>query len=148
MNGGGRVPGSVTTGDTESIFLAMKTARDLEEERREAEGKWEVVIPGTAHPTFLKACHYLSLKAVVVSAGKDGIADPEAMESALIGRMILLVCPAPCFPYGMVDPVPDIARIALKHGLLLHVDACMGGFVLPFLKELGHPQTPCKAGVP
>lgn len=138
MNGGRGITGSVTTGGTESIFLALKTARDLASAERNTETKWEVVVPGTAHPAFLKACHFLSLKAVVVDPGEDGKADPQAMESAITDRTILLVCSAPCFPYGVVDPVPRIACIALKHRLLLHVDACMGGFVLPFMEELGH----------
>ncbi len=106
-------------------------------DRKIPHGKF--VLPETAHPAFLKACHYLGLKAVIVPVGEDKRADPLAMQDAITGSTILLVCSAPCYPYGVVDPVGDIGRIARKHNLLFHVDACMGGFMLPFLEELGYP---------
>jgi len=98
----------------------------------------EVILPETAHPAFLKACHYLSLKAVVVPVSEDGKADPEAMCEAITPQTILLAASAPCFPYGVVDPVKELGKIALRHKVLLHVDACMGGFMLPFMEELGY----------
>ena len=60
------------------------------------------------------------------------------MEKAITDRPFMLACSAPCFPYGVVDPVVDIGEIARKHKVLFHVDACMGGFMLPFLEDLGY----------
>jgi glutamate/tyrosine decarboxylase-like PLP-dependent enzyme len=139
MHGNKHVSGSVTTGGTESIFMALNVARERARELSGDQVQFEVVLPETAHPAFLKACHYLSLKPVVVPAGKDGRADPVAMEKKITPRTILLVASAPCFPYGVVDPVKELGRIASRHRLLLHVDACMGGFMLPFLEDLEYP---------
>lgn len=139
MHGGDHISGNITSGGTESIFLALKVARDKAREERGESDRYEVILPDTAHPAFLKACHYLSLKAVVVSTDKGGQVDPEAMERAITESTILMAASAPCFPYGVVDPVPELARIARKHHLLFHVDACMGGFMLPFLEELEYP---------
>jgi sphinganine-1-phosphate aldolase len=138
MHGGSHVCGSMTTGGTESIFLALKVARDLALESGKKEAPFEVLLPATAHPAFIKACHYLSLKAVLVPVEESGRANPYAMEGAISSRTILMAASAPCFPYGVVDPVRRLGEIALKHRLLLHVDACMGGFMLPFMEELGY----------
>lgn len=138
MHGDRHMTGSISTGGTESIFLALTAAR---EQAREQFGEYiqaEVILPETAHPAFIKGCQYLSLKAVVVPVNRDGIADPEAMEAAITPHTILLAASAPCFPYGVLDPVKELGKIALRHKLLLHVDACMGGFMLPFLEDLGY----------
>lgn len=139
MHGTRGVTGSATTGGTESIFLALKVARELARERGDERIPFEVILPETIHPAFLKACHFLSLKAIRVPVGEDKRADPGAMEKAINKRTILLCCSAPCFPYGVIDPVSRIGQLAKKHGLLLHVDACMGGFMLPFLEASGYP---------
>ena len=139
MHGNHQVAGNITSGGSESIFLALKVARDFAGEKGPENVTWEVILPETSHPAFLKSCHYLGLKVVVVPVGIDKRADVIAMERAITSRTILLACSAPCFPYGVVDPVSDIANIARKHELFFHVDACMGGFMLPFLEELGYP---------
>jgi glutamate/tyrosine decarboxylase-like PLP-dependent enzyme len=139
VHGDRHVAGSVTTGGTESIFLSMKVARDLAMEKGKKDLPFEVILPETAHPAFLKASHYLSLKPVIVPVDSNFQADPVAMENAIHPNTILLACSAPCFPCGVLDPVRRLGKIALKHGLLLHVDACMGGFMLPFMEDLGYP---------
>jgi glutamate/tyrosine decarboxylase-like PLP-dependent enzyme len=138
MHGDTRVAGNVTTGGTESIFLALNVAREISRERFGNEVRTEVVLPETAHPAFLKACNYLSLKPVLVPVDRDGKADAEATEAAITPNTIMLVASAPCYPYGTVDPIGALGKIALRHKLLLHVDACMGGFMLPFLEDLGY----------
>jgi len=138
MHGKKSVTGNVTTGGTESIFLALKVARDLAREKSGEEFPFEVVLPETIHPAFLKACHILSLKPILVPVREDKRADPEAMQMAINSKTILLACSAPCFPYGVIDPVSRIGQIAKKQHLLFHVDACMGGFFLPFLEDTGH----------
>lgn len=139
LHGDRHVAGSVTTGGTESIFLALQVAREQAREKYGDEVQAEVILPETAHPAFLKGCQYLSLKPVVIPVTEDGKADPEAMEAIITPYTILLVASAPCFPYGVVDPVKELGKIARRHKLLLHVDACMGGFMLPFLEDLGYP---------
>ncbi len=138
MHGDSKVAGSVTTGGTESIFLALKVARQAAVETGKNEGPFEVILPETAHPAFLKACHYLSLKAVVVPVDGQMMADPGAMQDAINENTIMLACSAPCFPCGVVDPVRRLGKVAQKYHLLLHVDACMGGFMLPFMEDLGY----------
>jgi sphinganine-1-phosphate aldolase len=139
MHGNHQTAGNITSGGSESIFLALKVARDSADEKDTGNNLREVVLPETTHPAFLKACHYLGLKAVVVPVGVDKKADVNAIEEAINSKTILLACSAPCFPYGVVDPVSEIGRIARKHKLFFHVDACMGGFMLPFLEDIGYP---------
>ncbi len=138
MHGDQLVAGSVTTGGSESIFLALKVACEHANDRHTENTRREIVIPETAHPAFLKACHYLGLKAVIVPVGNDKRADMATMQRAITSSTIMMACSAPCFPYGVVDPVRDIARVACKHNLLFHVDACMGGFMLPFMEDVGY----------
>jgi sphinganine-1-phosphate aldolase len=138
MHGNRQVAGNVTTGGTESIFLALKVAREQARKRPGNEIKGEVILPKTSHPAFLKACSYLSLKPVMVPVNEEGRADPEAMEEAITPQTILMAASAPCFPFGVVDPIEELGKIALKNRLLFHVDACMGGFMLPFMEELGY----------
>ncbi|MBE9517053.1 MAG: aspartate aminotransferase family protein, partial [Bacteroidetes bacterium] len=123
---------------TESIFLALTVAREEARERFGDNVPGEVILPETAHPAFLKGCQYLSLKPVVVPVSEDGKADPEAMKQAITHRTILMAASAPCFPYGVVDSIKEVGKIATKHKLLFHVDACMGGFMLPFMEDLGY----------
>ncbi len=138
VHGGKGVVGNVTTGGTESIFLALKVARDMAREKRGYNKRFEVVVPDTIHPAFLKACDHLFLKAVCIPVEEDKRADPAAMEKAISQDTIMLACSAPCYPYGVVDPVAQIGEVAKKNKLLFHVDACMGGFMLPFLEDLGY----------
>jgi glutamate/tyrosine decarboxylase-like PLP-dependent enzyme len=133
--------GKLTSGGTESLFLAVQVARD---HAREARGIAEprIVLPTTAHPAFAKACHYLDVDELRVPVGADGRADVAATAAALDARTALVVGSAPCYPFGVVDPVPELAALAAEHGVLCHVDACLGGWLLPFLERLGEPVPP------
>ncbi len=132
-----KVCGSVTSGGTESIVLAMKAYRD----RARARGvrRPEILAPSTAHPAFDKAARWLGMRIVRVPARPDGIADVAAMRRALGRRTAVVVGSAPCFPYGLVDPVAELSEMARARGAGFHTDACLGGFVLPFARRLGHP---------
>jgi glutamate/tyrosine decarboxylase-like PLP-dependent enzyme len=129
--------GSFTTGGTDSITMAVKACRD----RAAAAGMdtigAEIVVPETAHPAFNKAAHLMNLTVIRVPVGRDFKADPDAMAGAVTERTIMIVGSAPCFPYGLVDPIPEIAAIAEKRSLWCHVDACVGGYFLPFAEQLG-----------
>ena len=132
------VVGTVTSGGTESILLAMKAYRDWARKRR-GNGEPNVVAPTTAHVAFDKAAQYFGIDLRRVPVGVDCRADVEAMESAIDGNTVALVGSAPTFPHGVIDPIEPLADIARHHGIGMHTDACLGGFVLPFARTLGYP---------
>jgi len=140
LNGDDEVVGNFTSGGTESIILAVKTARDYFRARRPEIREPEIILPVTAHAAFQKAAHYLCLKPVLVPVDPETFkADPEAVRQAITPNSILLVGSSVSYAHGVVDPIRDLGEIALEHGLLLHVDACMGGFLLPYFRRLGAP---------
>ena len=136
----GASAGSLSSGGTESIFLAVQTARD----HARAMGNMDpqLVCAETAHPAFAKACKYLDVAQVRTPVTPDGRADPAAIEAALTDDTALLVVSAPCYPYGVVDPVTEVAAMAAERDILCHVDACLGGWMLPFWEELGEDVQP------
>ncbi|MFZ0548375.1 MAG: aminotransferase class V-fold PLP-dependent enzyme, partial [Candidatus Promineifilaceae bacterium] len=134
--------GSVTSGGTESNLLAVKTARDQAAERKQVPGTPEIVMPVTAHASFDKAAHYFGLKAVRTHIGPDFRADVAGMRAAIGEKTVLLVASAPSYVHGVIDPVEEIGKLALEFDLPLHIDSCMGGFMLPFLEQAGYPLPP------
>ncbi len=140
LRGDQGVVGHVTSGGTESIILAVKTARDKARAERPHIHTPEIVLPQTAHASFHKAAHYLGLKPVVTSFDTHTYrADVGAMRLAINENTILLVASAPCYSQGVIDPIAEIGALALEKGLLFHVDACVGGLHLSFMRKLGHP---------
>ena len=148
LGGHGEAAGNMTSGGTESILMAVKTARDWARARKPSVTAPEMILPATAHPAFEKAAHYFSVKPVHVPVKPDFRADPEASRCAITPNSILVVGSAPSYPQGVVDPIPELARIAQQNGLLFHVDACVGGFMLPFIRRLGYPVPDFDFGVP
>ncbi|WP_201294955.1 MULTISPECIES: aspartate aminotransferase family protein [unclassified Nocardiopsis] len=139
LGGDGTTPGIFTSGGTESIMLAVKAARDARSGGgpggKAGRGRGEVVLPVSAHPAFRKACHYLGLETVTVPVDPDSLrALPDAVAGALSPRTALVVASAPSYPHGVVDPVAGIAALAAERGVPCHVDACVGGWVLPWLE--------------
>jgi glutamate/tyrosine decarboxylase-like PLP-dependent enzyme len=133
--------GSISSGGTESIFLAVQVARDqAREERGIAEPRLVTAI--TAHPAFAKAAHYLDIEQVFVPVRGDGRMDTDALANTVDERTGLVVGSAPCYPYGVIDDIPTIAGIAAEHGALCHVDACLGGWLLPWFEQIGEPVPP------
>lgn len=135
---GGAATGSMTSGGTESVLMAMKAARDWARVHRPGATTPTVIVPVSAHPAFDKAAHTLGVSLVKVPLGADLRADVAAMAAAIDADTILLVGTAFTFPHGVVDDIPAIATLAAARGLLCHVDACLGGFVLAFAAEAGH----------
>ncbi len=133
--------GSCTSGGTESLFLAVYTAREVARSERGIDHP-TVVAAETVHPAVAKACHYLGLELVRTPVAADLRADPERIAAAIDDRTALVVGSAPCYPYGVIDPIPAIAAIAASRGVLCHVDACLGGWMLPFMERLGHQVPP------
>ena len=139
FGGDNRCCGSMTSGGTESLLMAVKTYRDWAREKFPHIKEPEMVIPSSAHPSFDKAADYFGVKAVKVPVDKNTHrADVKAMENALTGNTILMVGSACDFPRGVVDPITELAPIAQERGIGMHVDGCLGGFMLPFVKKLGY----------
>ena len=130
--------GSFTSGGTESIICAVKAARDWARTHRPAITRPRMVLPVTAHAAFHKAAHYLCLEVDLVDVDPDTFeAAPEAMAAAITDDTILLVGSAPSYAHGVCDDIEGIGQLALERGLLLHVDACMGGWYLPYARRAG-----------
>jgi sphinganine-1-phosphate aldolase len=138
LHGDDNVVGNMTTGGTESLLMAVKTARDYAHAMRKI-SKPEIVLPISAHPAFEKAAEYFDVKLVHVLTREDFRADASAMEAAVTPNTIMLVGSAPSYPQGVVDPIAELAQVAVRHNVLLHVDACVGGMMLPFVRKLGYP---------
>lgn len=136
--GDDQVAGSVTTGGTESILMAIKAARDWGRVTRPEVEQPEMIIPVTAHPAWNKAAHYLGLKIVTVPVDEDFRADIPAMKSAITDNTIILGGTAVTYPHGVVDPIDKLGELAQACNLWLHVDACLGGLILPFVKRAGY----------
>ncbi|MET9823352.1 MULTISPECIES: pyridoxal phosphate-dependent decarboxylase family protein [Streptomyces] len=140
--------GTFTSGGTESILLAVKTARDHARAERGVD-RPELLLPSTAHAAFHKAAHYLGLDPVVVPVDPVTFrADASATAAAITDRTALVVVSAPSYAHGVMDPVPQVAAAAAEHGVLCHVDACIGGWDLPFLARTGRPVEPFGLSVP
>jgi sphinganine-1-phosphate aldolase len=131
------IVGTVTSGGTESILLAMKAYRDWAREEKGI-SEPEIIIPSTAHAAFTKAGDYFGIKITRIPVGEDFRADVRATREAINGQTIALVGSAPPFPHGIVDPVEELSALALEHELGFHTDACLGGFILPWAEKLGY----------
>jgi len=129
--------GSFTSGGTESLFLAMKTARDAKGAARP-----NAVMPVTAHASLDKHGHYLGIEVRRTPMRGDFRADLEALASAIDADTVLLVGSAPGYTHGVFDPLPEMGALAQQRELWLHVDACWGGFLSPFAKQIGYPVPP------
>ena len=130
--------GSLSSGGTESILLAMKTYRD---QARETRGitRPEMLAPLSAHPAFDKAAHYFGFKPVRIPVGPDYRADVRAMRKAITRNTAVIIGSAPSFPHGIIDPIEELSELARERGIGFHTDACLGGFVLPWARRLGYP---------
>lgn len=135
------VCGTISSGGTESILLAMRTYRDQGRAERGISDP-EVVVPVSAHAAFDKAAHYFGLRLVPVRLGTGFKADVAAAEEAITKNTVALVASAPGFPHGVIDPVEELSELARRKRIGCHVDCCLGGFVLPWAERLGYPVPP------
>lgn len=142
VHGGDEVVGTVTSGGTESILLAVQAARDA----RPDVVAPVMIVPTTIHAAFHKAAHYFGVQRMAVDVDPVSYrADPAAMARAMdehADRVVLVAASAPSYAHGVVDPIGSIAAETRRRGLRLHVDACIGGWVLPWAERLGHPVEP------
>jgi sphinganine-1-phosphate aldolase len=140
--------GTLTSGGTESILLAVKAARDRAKKTRPWILSPEIVVPKTIHVAFDKAAHYFGLKIRHAPVRADLRVNVEAMKK-LIGRnTVLVAASAPQYPHGVIDPIPEVAALAADKGIPMHVDACVGGFMLPWLERAGVAVAPWDFRVP
>ncbi|MEM2458567.1 MAG: aspartate aminotransferase family protein [Archaeoglobaceae archaeon] len=138
MHGDEQVAGTFTFGGTESVFLAVKAARDNFLLKKGSITIPEIVMPVTGHPCYDKAAEYMGLRVKRVRIDERTFtADPDAINEAITEDTAMIVGSTPNWPFGTIDPIKDLASIAVDKGIWLHVDACVGGFVLPFMKKLG-----------
>lgn len=133
--------GTMSSGGTESIFLAVHTAREHARQHRGVTAP-RLVAADTIHPAFAKACHYLGVELVLTPHGADKRADPQRVAEAIDDRTALVVGSAPCYPFGVIDPIPELAGLAAERDILCHVDACLGGWLLPWWERLGEDVPP------
>jgi len=131
------IVGTVSSGGTESILLAMKTYRDWAKEEKGITEP-EIIVPSTAHAAFTKAGEYFRIKIIRIPVGADFRADVPETRKAINENTIALVGSAPPFPHGIVDPIEELSEMARQHELGFHTDACLGGFILPWAEKLGY----------
>ena len=142
LGGSGQdVCGTVSSGGTESIMLAMKTYRDWAREKKGIT-KPEMIIPVTAHAAFDKASEYFNIKVIHIPVDANFRADVNAAKKAITANTVVMVGSAPSFPHGAIDPIAELSELARQHNIGFHTDACLGGFVLPWAEKLGYPVPP------
>ena len=131
--------GSITSGGTDSITMAIKAARDYHRSKHPSPAiqKLNIVAPFSAHPAFDKAARMMDLELRRIACGPNLLADPAAMSAAIDANTMMIVGSAPCFPYGLIDPIVALGQIAERENKWLHVDACVGGYIAPFVRMNG-----------
>ena len=139
LHGGADARGAMTTGGTESIFLAVKAARDTAAKGGRTAARPNIVLALSAHPAFDKAAHFLGLDTIRTPLAADFRADPAAIAAAIDADTVMVVASAPAYPHGVMDPIGAVAAIAAERGVWMHVDACVGGYIAPFAAKLGAP---------
>jgi glutamate/tyrosine decarboxylase-like PLP-dependent enzyme len=147
LNAPENADGCMTSGGTESILMAVMSARNRARAERGVTEP-ELLAPVTAHPAFAKAAKYLGLQLRQIPIDADLRADVGAAERMIGEQTALLVGSAPNYPFGTVDPIPELAGLAAERGISFHTDSCLGSFLLPFLERLGHPVPPFDFRVP
>ena len=146
LGGDDRAGGFITTGGTESNLAAMRIARNLGRGRTDEP---EVIAPVTMHFSFRLGAELMGIRLVEIDVD-DATWLPriEDVERAITPRTVGLVCSAPGGSFGVLDPVEAFAELAHRTGLYLHVDAAFGGFILPFMRDLGHDIPPFDLSLP
>lgn len=147
LGGGAASGGTFTSGGSESIFLALMAARNKARAQRGVT-KPNIVLPNSAHLTFDRAAEALGMEARRVPIGADLRADVEAMAARMDADTVAVVGSAPNYPFGTFDPIARLAALAAERGIWMHVDACVGGFLAPYVRRLGHDVPAFELSVP
>lgn len=136
-----QICGSISSGGTESILLAMKSYRDWARDTKNITQP-NIIAPTTAHPAFDKAGNYFGIKVIRVPVDENFKANPAAMKRKINWDTIAMVGTAGTYPHGVIDPIPELSEIARRHKIGFHTDGCLGGFILPWAEKLGYKVTP------
>src|SRR5579872_5040384 len=131
------VCGVITFGGTESLINPLLAYRDQARAEKDI-SEPEVIVPVTAHPALDKGAHLLGIKLVKAPLRDDWLVDVDWVRDNVTARTIALVGSAANYAHGLIDPIEQLSEIALEHGLGLHVDGCLGGFILPWGRRLGY----------
>jgi glutamate/tyrosine decarboxylase-like PLP-dependent enzyme len=136
--------GAITSGGTDSITMAIKTARDFARATKGLTRQGNIVLPVSAHPAFDKAAHLMDLeiRRIPLKDDESYEADHRAMAGACDEQTIMLVGSAPNFPHGIIDPIEALGEVAASKDIWLHTDACVGGYFAPFARMNGVPVPP------
>ncbi|MET0311306.1 MAG: aspartate aminotransferase family protein [Burkholderiaceae bacterium] len=137
LHGTPGVCGVVTSGGTESCLLAVKTYRDMARALRGVR-KPEMIIPPTAHVAWFKASEYFGVKIRLLPLAPDLRADAGKLARLVNRNTVMILGSAPEYPHGLIDPIAAMGEISQARGVPLHVDACVGGLILPFMEMNGH----------
>ncbi len=137
LHGSEDARGTITSGGTDSITMAVKAARDYARNEKGLTGPANLVAPYSAHPAFDKAARLMDIEVRRIPVGPDLLADVPSMAEAADDHTIMLVGSAPSFPYGLIDPIGALSEMAVDRALWLHVDACVGGYIAPFVRMNG-----------
>jgi sphinganine-1-phosphate aldolase len=142
--------GAITSGGTDSITMAIKTARDFARAKGGPATGHNIVIPRSGHLAFHKAAHLMDIEVRNVPLKADGSyeADVDAMAAAVDAGTIMMIGSAPNFPHGIIDPITTLGEVAEAKGVWLHVDACVGGYFAPFARMNGVPVPEFDFAVP
>jgi sphinganine-1-phosphate aldolase len=141
------VCGTVTSGGSESIYNALFVYREW---ARKEKGitQPEMVVPNTIHPAFFKSGHYMGIKLIPAPVNENFEADVEAMRAKITPNTIAIAGTAGTYPHGVIDPIEKLSDLALEHKIGLHVDGCLGGFILPWVEKIGYEIPPFDFRVP
>lgn len=139
LHGDENVVGTMTSGGTESCLLPVLTYRELAAGRKRLRAIHpEMIVPESIHVAWEKGSKYFGVKLVPVPLTKAFTMDVEAVKKKINRHTVLIVASAPSYPHGVIDPISELGEIALQHGIPFHVDACLGGFLLPFVERIGY----------
>lgn len=149
LGGNDESAGIFASGGTESIILAAKAARDRAKSKGKAKKPYRIILSETAHPAFNRAADLMEVEAIRLPMRQSDFRfDLDALQQAIDEHTIMLVGSAPHYASGTFDQIVELGQIAQKHDLWLHVDACVGGFLAPFARKIGHPIPDFDLSVP
>jgi glutamate/tyrosine decarboxylase-like PLP-dependent enzyme len=136
----GTAAGNMTSGGTESIICAVKAAKKYAQSKNPNITRPNVVVPETIHPAFYKAADYFDIEVRAAKGhGESLLPDVNEMRQLIDANTVLIAGSAPAYPHGIIDPLEEISKLAVEKGIWMHVDACVGGYMLPFLEQIGEP---------
>jgi len=147
LHAGDDAGGAMTSGGTESILLAVLSARERAKAERGVD-RPNMVVPFSAHPAFAKAAKVLGIELRQVPLDADHRASVSEAEARIDDQTALVAGSAPNYPFGTVDPIPELSALAAARSISFHTDACLGGFLLPFYERLAEPVPPFDFRVP